>query len=124
TRHAGNDCLFACHKVLFRQFRGLGTVADGGRQALEILETLQLRGRAPARPETPRKSRGCVTHRYLRCNMTKCLRRATFLRPARSCASRRRRCYINVLASALGSRTPATCHPLPRTTLSAGPVSC
>src|SRR5262245_44295331 len=43
-------------RMLFRQFRGLGTVADGGHQALEIRETLHLRGKAPARPETPRKS--------------------------------------------------------------------
>src|SRR6266699_5832893 len=35
--HAGYDCVFACHvDLLFRQFRRLGTVADGGRQALEI----------------------------------------------------------------------------------------
>src|ERR671934_2871456 len=68
-------------RMLFRQFRGLGTVADGGRQALESDETLHLRGRAPARPRNPAKSRGCVTHRYLRCNMTKCLRRTRFRGP-------------------------------------------
>ena len=50
--------------------------------------------------------------------------RDAFSRPAGACASRRRRCYTNALASALGSRNPATCHPPLRTTLSAGPVSC
>src|SRR6478672_9148561 len=58
--------------LLFRQFRRLGTAADGGRQAIEIQWNFVSSWRTPARPETPRKSRGCVTHRKLRCNTTKC----------------------------------------------------
>src|SRR5262245_1936678 len=55
--HAGNDCAFACHVVSsFGQFRGLGTVADGGRQALEMQWDFGLPRRAPARPEGPAKN--------------------------------------------------------------------
>jgi len=51
ARHAGYDCPFACHvALLFRQFRRLGTAADGGRQAIEIQWNFVSRGgrrRAP-----------------------------------------------------------------------------
>src|SRR6266571_442681 len=63
ARHAGYDHIFACHvDLLFRQFRRLGTVADGGHQALEIQWDFASSRRAPARPESPRKSRGSVTY--------------------------------------------------------------
>src|SRR5215467_8519363 len=43
-----------------------------GAKPLKFNGTLHLRGERRARPESPRKSRGSVTHRQLRCNMTKC----------------------------------------------------
>src|SRR5215475_13616144 len=54
--HAGYDCVFACHvDLLFRQFRRLGTVADGGRQALEIQWDFASSRRAPGAPRKPTK---------------------------------------------------------------------
>src|SRR5215475_15274847 len=59
-------------RLLLRQFRRLGTVADGGRQALEMQWDFASSRRAPTRPlVAPRKTRGSVTHGKLRCNMTK-----------------------------------------------------
>src|SRR5215831_12201063 len=43
-----------------------------GAKPLKFNGTLHLRGERRARPESPRKSCGSVTHRQLRCNMTKC----------------------------------------------------
>ena len=71
ARHAGNDSVLACHVGLFGQFRRLGTVADGGRQALEIQAGLQFPGRTPARPLHPTKIAGLLTHGSRRCNTTK-----------------------------------------------------
>src|SRR5262249_166355 len=54
--HAGYDRVFACHvDFFFRQFRRLGTVADGGHQAIEIQWDFASSRRAPARPEKPAK---------------------------------------------------------------------
>src|SRR5262252_11180155 len=53
------------------QFRRLGTVADGGRQAIEVQWNFAPSWRAPACSQRPRKARGLLTHRWLRCNMTK-----------------------------------------------------
>ena len=56
ARHAGNDCVFACHvDLLFRQFRRLGTVADGGRQALEIQCELCIFAESAGAPRKPTK---------------------------------------------------------------------
>src|SRR5262245_9829268 len=41
-----------------------------GRQAIEIQWDFASPRRPPARPGTPRKSRGLLTHRQLRCNTT------------------------------------------------------
>src|SRR5262245_60524509 len=50
---------------------GIGTAVDGGREALEIQWNSAFpRKNAGALPK-PARSRGCVTYRQLRCNMTK-----------------------------------------------------
>src|SRR5262245_66214240 len=57
--------------MLFRQFRGIGTVADGGREALEIQWNSAFPRKNAGALQKPAKSCGCVTYRKLRCNMTK-----------------------------------------------------
>src|SRR6266436_1996863 len=57
--------------TLFRQFRGIGPVADGGPEALEIQWNFAMSAESAGAPGKPAKSRGCVTYRQLRCNTTK-----------------------------------------------------
>src|SRR5262249_37013368 len=71
ARHARDDCLFACHVDLFRQFRGIGTAVDGGREALEIHWNSAFPGKNAGSIRNPARSRGWVTYRQLRCTMTK-----------------------------------------------------
>src|SRR5262249_28292158 len=70
ARHARDDCLFACHVDLFRQFRGIGTAVDGGREALEIQWNSAFPRKNAGALTKPTRSHGCVTYRQLRCNMT------------------------------------------------------
>src|SRR5260221_9691556 len=57
--------------TLFRQFRGIGPVADGGPEALEIQWNFAMSAESAGAPGKPAKSRGCVTYRQLLCNTTK-----------------------------------------------------
>src|SRR6516162_8143860 len=79
-----------------------------GAKPLKFNGTLHLRGERRARPESPRKSRGSVTHRQLRCNMTKCSQGMRVLPTAGPCASGQRRWYTGLPSSSSSSarRTP------------------
>src|SRR5258707_198638 len=77
-----------------------------GAKPLKFNGTLHLRGERRARPESPRKSRGSVTHRQLRCNMTKCPQGMRVLPTAGPCASGQRRCYTGFPSSSSACRTP------------------
>src|SRR6266446_9494250 len=57
--------------TLFRQFRGIGPVADGGPEALEIQWNFAMSAESAGAPGKPAKSRGCVTYRQLQRNTTK-----------------------------------------------------
>src|SRR6266566_1021496 len=76
-----------------------------GAKPLKFNGTLHLRGEQRARSESPRKSRGSVTHRQLRCNMTKCPQGMRVLPTAGPCASGQRRWYTG-LPSSSACRTP------------------
>src|SRR6266545_2370835 len=81
--------------MLFRQFRGLGTVADGGLQALGIHGTSHLRGerrRAPKIARLRNTPPTAVQHDEMS-------GRPTFLPTGSPCASRERRCYTSLLSS-------------------------
>src|SRR5207245_1525222 len=70
-----------------------------GAKPLKFNGTLHLRGEQRARSESPRKSRGSVTHRQLRCNMTKCPQGMRVLPTAGPCASGQRRWYTGLPSS-------------------------
>src|SRR5260370_30128958 len=57
--------------TLFRQFRGIGPVADGGPESVEIQWNFAMSAESAGAPGKPAKSRGCVTYRQLLCNTTK-----------------------------------------------------
>src|SRR5215471_14425773 len=82
-----------------------------GAKPLKFNGTLHLRGERRARPESPRKSRGSVTHRQLRCNMTKCPQGMRVLPTAGPCASGQRRWYTGPPSSRPAG--PRTCHASP-----------
>src|SRR5215467_3561065 len=110
--------------LLFRQFRRLGTVADGGRQALEIQWDFASSRRAPARPESPQKSRGSVTYRQLRCNMTK-RPHGVGVFADRQPLRERPAPVLHKLSLLSACRTPPTCHAPPRIKLpTRQPASC
>src|SRR6266511_5735806 len=92
--------------MLFRQFRGLGTVADGGLQALGIHGTSHLRGerrRAPKIARLRNTPPTAVQHDEMS-------GRPTFLPTGSPCASRERRCYTSLpLLSAYRNPQRAIC---------------
>src|SRR5262249_37297711 len=91
----------ATSDISLGQFRRLGTVADGGRQAIEIQWNLRPRGEHRGCPLRPRKARGLLTHRQLRCNMTKRWTDGPFWRPRRPWAQNGAECYTSATSSAL-----------------------
>src|SRR2546429_8210254 len=82
--------------MLFRQFRGLGTVADGGLQALDIHGTSQSSPRAPARPESAAKIARLRNTPPTAVQHDEMPARPTFLPTGSPCASRERRCFTNL----------------------------
>ena len=95
--HSGPPCRIRLRFRLprahsFGQFRRLGTVADGGRQALEIQVGLCILVEDAGAPLQPTKIARLLTHRQLRCNMTK-RPRGSGIPAAATLARRLRRCY-------------------------------